>query len=166
MFISLGLEYTTLKEDLKQVLKKKTKCIIMNGGNTFHISQLIHHRGWFDFIKDLVENHNIPYIGYSAGAIMATPTVFTAQWADIIPRNFEYDEESWSGFDFVDFFIKPHSDYYLPKYTTSFKNFSIMNGKDFYCIYEIGAIVIDEDESVRWYTKLIGEDEDLKSCSE
>lgn len=125
-------------------------CIVVHGGNTFNISRDIHQNGWYEFIFKKVFEQEIPYVGYSAGAIMATPFVLSAMWADAISPNVLKDVNNLCGFGFVDFFIKPHDDSYLtvPRYAKQFKDFGEIFGHDFYSIGEFGAILIDGENSV------------------
>lgn len=126
----------------------KVACIVLHGGNTFNISSYIHEKGWYEFIIDKVQNQNVPYIGYSAGAIMATPFVLSAMWADPLGANFLKDVNNFCGFGFVDFFVKPHDESYMvmPRYIRQFKDFSEIFGHKFYSIGEYGAIIINDDK--------------------
>lgn len=141
--IPLGRKFSTCGKVLLNNIKNAT-CFVVHGGNTFDISYLIHFNGWYDFIKEMVLENGINYIGYSAGAIMATPIVLTAQWADKMTDEFLACEEYSKGFGFVPFCVKPHSDSYLPNYYQYFKAFSIASGLDMECIYEEGTILFDE----------------------
>lgn len=144
--IPLGRKFSANGKALLKTIKNAT-CFVVNGGNTFDISYLIHSNGWYDFIKEMVLREGVNYIGYSAGAIMATPTVMTAQWADKMTKEFLTSKEYTNGFGFVPFCLKPHSDMYLPDYYPYFRAFSIVSGLDMECIYEEGTILFDEKKN-------------------
>lgn len=79
----------------------KTQCLIVGGGNTFSLMAAIHkHELLFD-IKDAI-NSGIPYIGWSAGANVACPTIKTTNDMPI------EEVASFSGFDFIPLQINPH----------------------------------------------------------
>lgn len=148
-----GKKITTIRASVyipvKGILSKRKimddiDCIVVYGGNTFEISYCMHQNGWYDYIKDAVQNRKVNYIGYSAGAIMATPTVLTAQWADPMKDIYVSEKEYIEGFGFVPFCLKPHSDSYLPNYYQYFKAFTMLSGLDMNCIYEHGMVLFDE----------------------
>lgn len=147
-YIPLTVRTREVKKNVMEQLNSVT-CIIVEGGNTFNISYLLHTNGWFYFIKDKV-NNGVNYIGYSAGAIMATPTVMTAQWADYLCDKFVYNPQYKEGFGFVDFCLKPHSDAYLPHYYKFFKAFSITQELPMKCIYENGAIIVEDGKEEKY----------------
>lgn len=141
-YIPITKRIGEIETDILEQLDFAT-CIVVEGGNTFNISYLLHTNGWFDFIKEKV-NNGANYIGYSAGAIIATPTVMTAQWADFLSEKFVCNPQYKEGFGFVDFCLKPHSDSYLPNYYRYFKAFVITEELPMKCIYENGAVVIED----------------------
>lgn len=129
------------------------KCIIVHGGNTFSISNQIQMNGWFQLITKLVDN-GIPYIGYSAGAIMATPLMLSAQWADSANVGFFKDVRNLQGFGFVPFFVKPHANSYMqtPYYVKQFKSFGDLFGGKFLAIYEYGAVIVRDGNTTLYDT--------------
>ncbi len=56
---------------------QKAEAIMVGGGNTPKLAELIRIHGIMDLIRDRVENQNIPYLGWSAGAGVACPTIQT-----------------------------------------------------------------------------------------
>lgn len=140
--INLGTPANSIKGLLLKEIRN-ARCIIVKGGNTFNICCLFHKNGWFNIVKEAVQENGSHYIGYSAGAIMATPTIMTAQWADTITNDFICNTRFRNGFGFVPFCLKPHSDSYLPDYYQYFKAFSMTTGLEMECIYETGAVIVD-----------------------
>jgi len=54
----------------------KSSCIIIGGGNTFHLVKRLHETGMMSLIRERVLA-GVPYIGWSAGANVACPTMMT-----------------------------------------------------------------------------------------
>lgn len=151
------INLNTPADSIKMLLLEKirnARCIIVEGGNTFNICYLFHKNGWFNIVKEAVQENGSHYIGYSAGAIMATPTVMTAQWADSITNNFICNTRFRNGFGFVPFCLKPHSDSYLPDYYQYFKAFSMTTGLEMECIYETGAVIVDSAGEICKYGRV------------
>ncbi len=81
------------------------KVIVIGGGNTWHLTRLLHDNNLIEPIRNKVLN-GTPYIGWSAGSNVACPTIKTTNDMPIIDPN---------GFDvlnLVPFQINPH---YLDK---------------------------------------------------
>lgn len=141
--IPLNIPISETENIIMEELENNLNCVIVEGGNTFTISAYMHKNGWFDFIKNAV-NNGTSYIGYSAGAIMATPTVLCAQWADNMDGEFFENAQAYSqGLGLVDFVLKPHSDFYMKNFLQLFLSFAILLKKRMYCIYEEGAVYIE-----------------------
>jgi dipeptidase E len=80
---------------------RSAEAIIVGGGNTFRLAQLLHSNGLVEPVREVV-NKGIPYIGWSAGANAACPTICTTNDMPIVnPGSFE-------AFKLVPFQINPH----------------------------------------------------------
>jgi len=79
----------------------KADCLLVGGGNTFHLYAEVHK---FDLMAKIREKvaKGTPYIGWSAGSNLACPTLCTTNDMPIIqPQSFE-------GLNLVPFQINPH----------------------------------------------------------
>jgi dipeptidase E len=66
---------------------QKAEAIMIGGGNTPKLAELLHVRGIADLIRDRVLNQNIPYLGWSAGSGVACPTIQTTNdWFIAFPE--------------------------------------------------------------------------------
>ncbi len=80
---------------------QEAEAIIVGGGNTWHLTRIIHDNQLIDVIRDKVLK-GTPYVGWSAGSNMACPTIKTTNDMPIIdPRGFH-------AFNFIPFQINPH----------------------------------------------------------
>jgi len=79
----------------------KADIIMVGGGNTFHLVYHLHRNGLIPLIRQAVLNGK-PYIGWSAGANVACPTLSTTNDMPII------QPESFDTFNLVPFQINPH----------------------------------------------------------
>ena len=75
--------------------------IVTGGGNTFHLIKLLHDNNLIGPIRDAVLEGK-PYMGWSAGANVACPTICTTNDMPIVqPQSFE-------AFNLIPFQINPH----------------------------------------------------------
>jgi len=75
--------------------------IVTGGGDTFHLIKLLHDNNLIDPIREAVLEGK-PYMGWSAGANVACPTVCTTNDMPIVqPRSFD-------AFNLIPFQINPH----------------------------------------------------------
>jgi len=79
----------------------KAKAIAVGGGNTFHLVYELHRHKLVDVISNRAEA-GIPYMGWSAGANVACPTLCTTNDMPIV------QPESFRTFNLVPFQINPH----------------------------------------------------------
>lgn len=77
------------------------EAIIVGGGNTWHLTRMIHDNKLIDAIRDKVLK-GTPYVGWSAGSNMACPTIKTTNDMPII------DPRGLHAFNFIPFQINPH----------------------------------------------------------
>lgn len=68
---------------------EETEAIVVGGGNTWHLTRMLHDNKIIDVIRRKVKA-GTPYIGWSAGANIACPTLRTTNDMPVIdPLNFE-----------------------------------------------------------------------------
>ena len=81
------------------------QAIVIGGGNTWHLTRLLHDNNLIEPIRNKVLN-GTPYIGWSAGSNVACPTIKTTNDMPII------DPKGFDVLNLVPFQINPH---YLDK---------------------------------------------------
>ena len=80
---------------------KQSDVIVTGGGNTFHLIKNLHDNNLIDPVREAVLGGK-PYMGWSAGANVACPTICTTNDMPIVqPGSFE-------AFNLVPFQINPH----------------------------------------------------------
>lgn len=102
VFQTLGLEIRSIhreKDPIDAVLS--AECIAVGGGNTFHLVACMHQTGIMKAIRSRV-GKGIPFMGWSAGANVACPSLRTTNDMPII------EPESFSCMGLVPFQINPH----------------------------------------------------------
>ncbi|MEG1498263.1 MAG: dipeptidase PepE [Bacteroidales bacterium] len=102
VFASMGVNLSsvhTYKNGLKAV--EESECIVVGGGNTFHLVHQMHQTGIMDAIRKKALN-GTPYIGWSAGSNVACPTMKTTNDMPII------EPSSFNTLNIVPFQINPH----------------------------------------------------------
>jgi dipeptidase E len=75
--------------------------IAVGGGNTFHLLETMAHRGLLSPIRERVRA-GVPFVGWSAGANVACPTIRTTNDMPIV------EPPSLDAFGFLPFQINPH----------------------------------------------------------
>jgi dipeptidase E len=80
---------------------EKADCLMVGGGNTFHLFAQMHY---FDLIEKMRKkvNKGTPYIGWSAGSNLACPTLCTTNDMPIVQPT------SFKGLNLIPFQINPH----------------------------------------------------------
>ena len=84
---------------------KNAEAIVIGGGNTWHLTRMLHDNNLIEAIREKVQN-GTPYIGWSAGSNVACPTIKTTNDMPII------DPKGFDVLNLVPFQINPH---YLDK---------------------------------------------------
>ena len=107
-FAPTGLEISGLHEsaDPKAVLAR-AELIIVGGGNTFQLLRECRDRQVLDAIASQVRG-GTPYIGWSAGANLACPTICTTNDMPIV------DPQGFDALDLIGYQINPHYTNALP----------------------------------------------------
>ncbi|MDR0762980.1 MAG: dipeptidase PepE [Bacteroidales bacterium] len=80
---------------------EKAECIIVGGGNTFHLVYELHRLNLMDCIRKRILE-GCPYIGWSAGANIACPTMKTTNDMPVV------EPKSFDTLGVVPFQINPH----------------------------------------------------------
>ncbi|MEN8250904.1 MAG: dipeptidase PepE [Bacteroidota bacterium] len=86
--------------DKQQAISAAT-CIAVGGGNTFELLKCLEDYNLIPAIREAVKK-GVPYIGWSAGSNVASPTIMTTNDMPIVqPKSFE-------ALNLVDFQLNPH----------------------------------------------------------
>ena len=94
-----GIEISSVHQDSECV--DSADAIFVGGGNTFHLTYHLHETGLMNRIGDLVRSGK-PYMGWSAGANVAAPTLRTTNDMPII------EPASFKTLGLVSFQLNPH----------------------------------------------------------
>ncbi len=98
--ISIGIESLHQSNDPIRTLRK-AQAICVGGGNTFALCHRLQEIGAMGVIRERVEQ-GVPYIGWSAGSNIASPTISTTNDMPII------EPQSFKALDLIPFQINPH----------------------------------------------------------
>lgn len=82
------------------------------GGNSFVLLRAMHQSGFVEVAKNRVNDGTLVYGGFSAGAVVATPTLEGIELVDtpkLVPPNYNH-EIIWEGLNLYDQSIAPHYD--------------------------------------------------------
>lgn len=102
VYNELGFEiYSIHREKNPAQAIKDALAIAVGGGNTFHLAYKLHELKLMKVIREAVEN-GLPYMGWSAGANLACPTMRTTNDMPII------EPESMNCLGLIPFQINPH----------------------------------------------------------
>jgi dipeptidase E len=102
VFNEFGCEvYSIHRENDPAQAVRDALAIAVGGGNTFHLVYMLHKLKLMKVIKEAVEN-GVAYMGWSAGANIACPTMRTTNDMPII------EPESMNCLSLVNFQINPH----------------------------------------------------------
>lgn len=103
---------STLKTTLEQY-----GLIWVMGGNSFVLRRALRQSGADEILVNLVQQNKLVYSGFSAGAVVASPTLHGIELVDdltVVPEGYN-DEVVWEGMGFVDYSIAPHFKSYHPE---------------------------------------------------
>lgn len=102
VFSPLGCKITSVHKTSDAVeAVQAAECIIVGGGNTFRLVQMMYNKGIMDPIRQKVIN-GTPFIGWSAGANVACPSMKTTNDMPIV------QPQSFDTLNFLPFQINPH----------------------------------------------------------
>jgi len=102
VFNEFGCEiYSIHRESDPAQSVKDALAIAVGGGNTFHLVYMLHELKLMKVIKEAVEN-GVAFMGWSAGANVACPTMRTTNDMPII------EPESMNCLNLINFQINPH----------------------------------------------------------
>lgn len=102
VFAGFGTELVSIHhaDDFHRAVKH-AECIVVGGGNTFHLVKMMHETGIMHLIRDQVRL-GMPFVGWSAGANVACPTMKTTNDMPIA------EPSSFNCLDLIPFQINPH----------------------------------------------------------
>lgn len=98
--LGYGVRSIHREQDRLQAVER-AEAIMVGGGNTFHLVHLLYEERLLDAIRNRIEQR-IPYVGWSAGANVACPTLCTTNDMPII------EPQSFRTLNLVPFQINPH----------------------------------------------------------
>ncbi|MFH0873951.1 MAG: Type 1 glutamine amidotransferase-like domain-containing protein [Candidatus Komeilibacteria bacterium] len=108
----LGYDYEKIdidgknESELRDLLKNKD-LVFVEGGNSFYLLKAIRQSHFDIVIRDLID-HGVVYIGSSAGAYVACPTIEMSAWRH--DRYSHYDLKDLTGMGLVPFIVTVHYD--------------------------------------------------------
>lgn len=102
VFAGFGIELVSIhhSDDSRQAVRH-AECIVAGGGNTFHLVKMMHETGIINIMREQVKL-GIPFVGWSAGANVACPTMKTTNDMPIA------EPSSFNCLDLIPFQINPH----------------------------------------------------------
>jgi dipeptidase E len=98
--MGIGLDSVHDARDGREVVARAS-AVFMGGGNTFRLVDALHRRGLLEAIRERVRA-GAPYLGSSAGSIVAGPTLKTTKDMPIV------EPPSFDALGLVSFQISPH----------------------------------------------------------
>lgn len=102
VFAELGFEIYSIHSQSDPVKAvKEAECIAVGGGNTFHLVYMLHKNNLIEAVRERIAE-GMPFLGWSAGANVACPTLRTTNDMPII------EPASFNCFNVVPFQINPH----------------------------------------------------------
>jgi dipeptidase E len=102
VFSTIGLQaYSVHRQPDALAAILSAEAVAVGGGNTFHLVYMMHKLGLMEVVKQRVEE-GIPFMGWSAGANIACPTLRTTNDMPII------EPSSFQCLGLIPFQINPH----------------------------------------------------------
>jgi dipeptidase E len=123
------------------------------GGNAFLLLRAMKQSGFDKLIVPLVENDEIVYAGFSAGAVVATPNLHGIELVDdkdIVPEG--YDKQVvWDGLHLVGKSIAPHykSNHPESEAVNKVVEYFLGNGIDYWTLSDGEALVVIDNTVTR-----------------
>ena len=106
----LDLRKYFLNKDRLQYVLREYGLIWAMGGNSFVLRRALRQSGADELLRMLVSRNQLVYAGFSAGAVVATPTLHGIELVDdphIVPQGYD-PKIVWDGLRLVNFSIAPH----------------------------------------------------------
>jgi len=101
-------DYFGKSSELKQKIEE-LGAIFISGGNVFVLRQAMKLSGLDKILKELPDNSNFLYSGYSAAGCVLSPDLKAYEIVDkVITPYSELKEPIWEGLGFIDFALMPH----------------------------------------------------------
>jgi dipeptidase E len=119
------------------------------GGNSFLLLRAMKQSGFDRLIVPLVENDSIVYAGFSAGAVVATPSLHGIELVDdkdAVPEG--YDKEvAWTGLHLVGKSIAPHykSNHPESEAVNKLVEYFLENSMDYWTLTDGQALVVQDE---------------------
>lgn len=126
--------------DEAEIEKQKilsSKILIITGGNTFKLLNHLRRSGLSETIKQFWQKDGVVLSGFSAGAIVLTPTIDVSNYGD--PN--EIGLTDLTGLGIVDFEVWPH---YEPNQEIQVTEYKTKNHQDLKTISDDEIVVIDK----------------------
>ena len=150
-FMELGHEIISIHHFTDPVeAVKMASAIIVGGGNTWKLLKMIRDNNLIDIVKQKVTG-GTPYIGWSAGANVACPTIKTTNDMPVV------EPDSFDAFNLVPFQINPHyTDVNLPGHAGEtreqrIEEFIEANPGIYVAGLREGTMLLRENETLRLY---------------
>lgn len=111
VFRDLGYEVRSIEDEPnKRKAVLGANAIVVGGGNTFHLAKKMQEENLVEAIREKV-NGGTPYIGWSAGSVVACPTLMTTNDMPVA------EPSSFDTLNLVPFQINPHfTDAQIPNF--------------------------------------------------
>lgn len=136
---------------------KNAKAIAVGGGNTFALLNRLYQNNLVDLISQRVNEGELPYVGWSAGSNVATPTIRTTNDMPIV------QPPSFDALKIIPFQMNPHFIAGKPAGHNGESReerlnefLSINTGEELLALYEGSALYIENQQG-----RILGEQEGL-----
>jgi dipeptidase E len=103
-------DYFGKRDELKKKLED-LGAIFISGGNVFVLRQAMKLSGLDEILKELQNERNFLYAGYSAAGCVLSPSLKSCEIVDKVDTPYKEQKEIiWDGLGFIDFAFMPHWD--------------------------------------------------------